>query len=109
MGRRVSLEIMSEILILCQQPRARTRVMYLTNLSHKLLVKYLAALQDLRFLEANGSTQKYATTVRGMVFVEKWVELQEMVNNEYATRFPIETSVHPTRDFSPLLYPQLSS
>lgn len=109
MGRRISLEIMAEILILCQEPRARTRVMYLTNLSHKLLVKYLGALQNLRLLEVYGSAQKYATTMKGLEFLEKWIELQDMVSEDFVRAFPNETKARSLRELSPFPFQQVSS
>jgi predicted transcriptional regulator len=79
MKRRINLEIMAEILSLCKQPQTKTRVMYQTNLSWLMLQKYLSQLQSRRLLEVHHSLTKYATTQKGLKFVEKWRELVELL------------------------------
>ncbi len=79
MRRRINLEIMAEILSLCKQPQTKTRVMYQTNLSWLMLQKYLSQLQSRRLLEVHHSLTKYATTQKGLKFVEKWRELVELL------------------------------
>ncbi len=78
MVKRDRLEIMAEILDLCSEPRTKTRVMYGTNLSWKMLQQYLAHMQSQGLLEAQDKT-KYITTNRGQDFLEKWKELQELL------------------------------
>ena len=71
---------MAEILSLCKQPQTKTRVMYRTNLSWKMLQKYLSELQSWELLvEVHHSFTKYATTRKGLKFVEKWGELAEFL------------------------------
>lgn len=79
MAKRNSLEIMTEILVLCKQPQTKTRVMYRTNLSWRMLQKYLSQLQSRGLLEVHHSLTKYATTQKGLKFVEKWRELAELL------------------------------
>ena len=79
MGKRDRLEIMAAILDLCSQPRTKTRVMYGTNLSWKMLQQYLAHMQTQGLLEAHNESTKYVTTDRGQNFLEKWKELQELI------------------------------
>jgi len=80
MAKRDSLEIMAEILSLCKQPQVRTRVMYRTNLSWRMLQKYLSQLQSKGLLEeVHHSSKKYATTKKGLKFVEKWRELVDLL------------------------------
>ena len=80
MAKRIGLEIMAEILSLCKQPQTKTRVMYRTNLSWKMLQKYLSELQSRGLLEeVHQSLSKYATTRKGLKFVEKWRELVELL------------------------------
>ena len=75
MAKRTNLEITAEILSFCRKPRIKTRVMYNTNLSWQMLQKYLSQLRSLGLLEVHHSVTKYATTRKGVKFVEKWREL----------------------------------
>ncbi len=79
MVKRDRIEIMADILGLCSEPQTKTKVMYGTNLSWKMLQHYLAQLQSLGLLEAHGNSTKYVTTERGLKFVEKWRELNELL------------------------------
>jgi predicted transcriptional regulator len=54
--------------------------MYRTNLSYKALGKYLAQLQSVKFLEIHHSMPRYATTQKGLEFLEKWQELQSLLS-----------------------------
>ncbi len=78
MAKRNRLEIMAEILSLCKQPQTKTKVMYGTNLSYKMLQKYLSQLQSRGLLEVHHSLTKYMTTQKGLDFLEKWRELEEL-------------------------------
>jgi predicted transcriptional regulator len=80
MAKRIGLEIMAEILILCKQPQTKTRVMYRTNLSWRMLQKYLSQLQSRELLEIHHSLTKYTTTRKGLKFVEKWRELVDLLS-----------------------------
>ena len=77
-GKRDRVEIIAEILGLCLEPRSKTRVMYGTNLSWKMLQNYLSSLQERGLLEAQNNSTKYLTTERGRDFVEKWKELKAL-------------------------------
>ena len=79
MGKRDRLEIIAAILDLCSNPRTKTRVMYGTNLSWKMLQQYLAHMQSQGLLEVKDDSSKYVTTDRGQDFLEKWKELQELM------------------------------
>ena len=76
--KRDRVEIMAEILELCSKPKTKTRVMYGTNLSWKMLQHYLAYMQEHELLEAQNDSTKYVTTERGRDFVEKWRELKAL-------------------------------
>jgi predicted transcriptional regulator len=80
MAKRIGLEIMAEILILCKQPQTKTRVMYRTNLSWRMLQKYLSQLQSRELLEIHHSLTKCTTTRKGLKFVEKWRELVDLLS-----------------------------
>jgi predicted transcriptional regulator len=77
--KRDHLEIMAEILSLCKQPQTKTRVMYGTNLSYKMLQRYLSELQSRGFLEVHHSLTKYVASRKGLNFLEKWRELEELL------------------------------
>ena len=76
--KRDRVEIMAEILGLCSKPRTKTRVMYGTNLSWKMLQHYLAYMQEHELLEVQNDSTKYVTTERGRDFFEKWRELKAL-------------------------------
>ncbi|MCW4017031.1 MAG: winged helix-turn-helix domain-containing protein [Candidatus Bathyarchaeota archaeon] len=75
--KRDRVEIMAEILGLCSKPKSKTRVMYGTNLSWRMLQHYLGYMQEHGLLEVKDEPTKYVTTDRGRDFVAKWSELKE--------------------------------
>jgi predicted transcriptional regulator len=77
-SKRDRVEIMSEILGLCVKPRTKTKVMYGTNLSWKMLKHYIGFMQERGLLEEQESSTKFVTTDRGKDFVKKWKELQKL-------------------------------
>lgn len=79
MTKRNSLEIIAEILSVCEQPQSKTRVMYRTSLSWQMLNKYLSQLQAARLLEVHHSLTKYVTTPKGFEFLRKWKELAKLL------------------------------
>ena len=78
-SKRDRLEIMADILGLCSEPKTKTHVMYGTNLSWKMLQHYLSELQSRELLQVHGKSKKYITTKKGLEFMEKWRELQELL------------------------------
>ena len=79
MVKRTNLEITAEILSLCKKPQTKTHVMYSTNISWQMTQKYLSQLQSRGLLKVHHSVTKYATTKKGLKFVEKWRELVELL------------------------------
>jgi predicted transcriptional regulator len=79
MMKRTSLEIIAEILSLCEQPQTKTHVMYRTNLSWEMAQKYLTQLQSRGLLQIHHSSTKYQTTRKGLKFIKKWKELIELI------------------------------
>ncbi len=75
--KRVSLEIMAEILELCKKPQPKTKVMHKTDVSYKTLQNYLSQLLSLEFLEVHHSRTTYLTTERGLGFLRQWNGLKE--------------------------------
>ncbi|WGM90202.1 MAG: hypothetical protein IAX21_02235 [Candidatus Bathyarchaeota archaeon] len=84
-SKRDRVEIIAEILCLCSKAQSKTRIMYGTNLSWKMLQHYLAYMQEHGLLEIKNESTKYAATTKGREFVAKWNELKEL----------FETSVTP--------------
>jgi len=78
-AKRNRLEIMAEILSLCKQPQTKTKVLYTTNLSWKMRQEYVCELQSRGFLEVHPSLTRYVTTRKGLVFLEKWKNLEELL------------------------------
>ncbi len=76
---RGHLQIFVEILNFCQEPQVKTRVMYQTNISYKMLQKCLLQLLRVGLLEVHHSAERYATTKKGREFLSKWKELQELL------------------------------
>lgn len=79
MRRRTDLEIVAEILALCVQPQCKTRVMQRSNLSWKLANEYLSNLQERGLLNVHHSAIRYITSRKGLAFLEKWADLEELL------------------------------
>jgi predicted transcriptional regulator len=78
-SKRDRVEIMAEILGLCQKPQTKTHVMYGTNLSWKMLQQYLAHMQSKGLLEEQEDCAKFVSSMRGREFVERWKELKALL------------------------------
>jgi predicted transcriptional regulator len=78
MMKRSNPEITAEILSLCKQPQKKTQVMYKTNLSWEMSQRYLSQLLSKGFLEIHHSHIRYATTPKGLRFLDKWRELMQL-------------------------------
>ena len=76
--KRSRFETIYTILKLCVKSTKKTHIMYRANLSHQQLEKYLNLLLE-RNLVAAGD-DGYTTTPRGMNFIEKFNELQGIMN-----------------------------
>ena len=79
-AKRGRMEIIAEILLFCDQQRAKTNIMYKTNLN------YAQLKSQLRFLIAQGMlshhNDKYATTEKGFRFLELFLGIYDILNNE---------------------------
>ena len=76
--KRNRLEIAAQILRLCKEPQIRTRIMYRTNLSWRMLGKYLSLLRSTGLLEVHCSPAKYVTTPKGLEFLKRWSDLMKL-------------------------------
>jgi predicted transcriptional regulator len=79
-AKRGRLEIIAEILLYCDQRKAKTNIMYKTNLNYAQLQTHLKLLtsQSLLFLDNN----KYGTTGKGYRFLELFAELNDILSDE---------------------------
>jgi predicted transcriptional regulator len=77
---RSSVQITAEILNLCKEPQTKTHVMYRTNLSWIMLMKYLSQLQSQGLLETSNTQTRYTSTQRGLKLVDKWREITELLS-----------------------------
>jgi len=81
--KRTSLEILTDILEFCAEPRALTQVTHKTDLSHKALKAYMARLCKLSLISQD--SQKYVTTKKGRQFVLSLTNLENMLENSDST------------------------
>ena len=77
MKYRSKLSIIADILQAANNGAKKTRIMYLANLSYRLLEKYLKVVIDADLLMCNGD--RYEVTEKGQLFLQKFVS--------YSSRF----------------------
>jgi predicted transcriptional regulator len=77
--RRERREILAAILKFCRKPQSKTRIMLETNMSYRMLQRHLRELQRCQLLEVHHSREKYVTTEKGLRFLQKWVDLQQLL------------------------------
>jgi predicted transcriptional regulator len=74
------MEIIAEILLLCERQRAKTNIMYETNLNYAQLQAHLSSLISLGMLMREEGF--YVTTEKGFRFLELFAELQGILRNQ---------------------------
>jgi predicted transcriptional regulator len=81
--KRGWIEIIWLVLSQCIDGSVKTRIMYRCNLNSKQMQQYLSFLLECKFLEGrkdpNHVTTSYYTTELGLSFVEKYEQLQEVL------------------------------
>ena len=100
MSRRTNFEIMAEIIEFCRQPRSRTRIMYAMNLSFTAMRSYISALQSMSFIEVHHSKPRYQMTQKGMMFLRKWKEMNELMYGQFMNEGPQIPTREPIAVFS---------
>ena len=105
-SRRDRLQIFAEILDLCRKPQTKTRVMYETNLSYTMLQDCLKKLQNQGLLEVHHSEVKYATTEKGLQFLQRWVELQQFLKIEKSVHIIVPRAPYVANDSQSYLNPK---
>ncbi len=76
-SRRGQFEIMAEILLYCRKPKAKTRIMFGTNLS------FTQVRSNLELLESRGllllEDGKYVTTAKGVAFAQAFAGIYDLM------------------------------
>jgi predicted transcriptional regulator len=86
-SRRDPSQIIAEILDLCLKPQTKTRIMCKINLSYRQLQTYLHKMQKTSLLKSHHSRQKYITTEKGLRFLQKWIEIQQILTEGNESSF----------------------
>ena len=77
--KRNNLEVMFDVLKICNNPQISTHIMQKANLSHGQLKAVLEVLEKRRLLEVTErSGKKCLTSAKGKEYVQRYNELQEM-------------------------------
>jgi len=75
MKYRSKLSIIADVLQAAGDGAKKTRIMYLANLSYRLLEKYLRIVTSANLLTCNGD--KYEVTEKGRLFLQKFISYSE--------------------------------
>jgi len=76
-SKRGQLEIMAEILLFCRRGKAKTKIMYATNINYPLLQKYSDTLTSRGLLRFENG--KYVTTEKGFAFFNLFKRICDML------------------------------
>jgi predicted transcriptional regulator len=79
MKNRSRTEIVSEILNSANGGATKSKIMYKAFLSYGQLKEYLSVLIENNLIEYLDGTQIYKTTEKGLYFLKKCEELQELL------------------------------
>lgn len=97
---RDCLGIIADVLHAAGTGAKKTRIMYVANLSHDLLEKYLRETIDIGFLRLN--SEGYEVTERGQAFLQKYSDfyskyskLENELQNAKFEREILERMCHP--------------
>ncbi len=82
--RRSRIDIIIDVLDAAQMGVNKTSVVYRTNLNFKLAEKYLGLLQRHGLVE--NTLDKYKTTDKGKIFLEKAKEVTQQLEESSRTR-----------------------
>lgn len=79
--KRDRIQIIAEILGFCKTPQTQTCIRRQTSISYEVLQSCILQLlmrQWLLQVDAEDGQRKLAITDKGMAFLDKWVELQQL-------------------------------
>ena len=91
--RRDWSRIFAEVLDLCIKPQAKTRVMQDVNLSYRQAQRYLSQLLRLDLLRTHRGGM-FVTSEKGFRFLQKYIEIQQMLAEEGDSVFPSSLSIN---------------
>ncbi len=83
MGRRQKYDIIADILKTAAMGTKKTRLVYLSNLNFTILKDYLDLMLKKELLEF--SDEEIFTTLKGFLFVEKYMEIKQLLKDEKNT------------------------
>jgi predicted transcriptional regulator len=88
------MEILADILFTCKSPQTRTYIRRQTSIPYAVLQNCITQLllrQWLKVVNENSGSTKLTITDKGLVFLEKWLELQKIMltKNQHKNAFPI--------------------
>ena len=81
-GKRDRIQIIAEILASCRSPKTQTYIRRQTNISYEVLqscIMQLVLRQWLMKVEEESGQKKLAATEKGMDFLKKWFEIQNLI------------------------------
>jgi predicted transcriptional regulator len=90
--RRDRIQIIAEIIDSCLRPQAKTRVMYDVGLSYRQLQSYLYEMLKLGLIETRYDKRIYITTEKGLRFLEKWIQIQQILTRRNQPSFVLLSS-----------------
>jgi predicted transcriptional regulator len=106
MKYRRRLEIIADTLYAAEKGAKKTRIMYIANLSYKLLEKYLGETIEIGLMHFNNDG--YAVTEKGYAFLEKYsqfsskyAKLSKELEAMKFERAVLERMCEPTDDNKP--------
>lgn len=79
-SKRGRLEIIAEILVFCDHEKAKTNIMYHTNLNYAQLKIHLKSLTTQGLLTTR--EKMYSTTEKGYRFLELFAQLTDVLQND---------------------------
>ena len=79
--KRSQMEIFAEILEVCKQPATKYKVLRNVYLPWCTGNDYLRSMMSAGLLNNDSSISCYLTTAKGHVFLEKWNELDKLLND----------------------------
>jgi predicted transcriptional regulator len=82
--KRGRFDIITDILDITEREKTKTPILYGANLSFKQMQEYLGLLVDLNLLslDENNGKSCYKTTDKGFRFLEKYREIQNLLNDK---------------------------
>ena len=93
--KRDRIQIVADILSSCRRPQTQTFIRRQTNISYAILQSCITELLLRRWLSEvneNSGQKKLAITDKGLVFLNKWFELQKMVETKNMQKPKIPTA-----------------